>query len=157
MDKRLPTEAEWDYAAGNLAQKTAFPWGDDSDVCSYTIVAYAPAGNDTRCRADNGLSPGPVAEGHPGDITALGVHNLSGNVSEWVADIAAPYSSPCWSGSTLLKDPHCAAATRGSRGFHGYRGGSWSSDSITARLSRRFDNDSDGPSVQIGFRCAASL
>src|SRR5262249_3488345 len=34
-NKRLPTEAEWEYAAGNRDKEDDYPWGDDGDACKY--------------------------------------------------------------------------------------------------------------------------
>jgi len=75
---RLPTEEEW-IAAASTANATRYPWGDTGAVCR---------------RAAWGLVNGPCAHGangpdtvgaHVGGDNALGIHDLAGNVSEWVS------------------------------------------------------------------------
>lgn len=75
---RLPTEDEWIVAASGT-RGTRYPWGDTGAVCR---------------RAAWGLEDGPCAHGalgpdtvgaHGGGDTGLGVHDLAGNVAEWVA------------------------------------------------------------------------
>ena len=75
---RLPTEDEWIVAAAG-ARGTRYPWGDTGAVCR---------------RAAWGLEDGPCAHGargpdtvgaHLGGDSALGVHDLAGNVAEWVS------------------------------------------------------------------------
>lgn len=74
---RLPTEDEWIVAASGT-KATRYPWGDTGAVCR---------------RAAWGLVEGPCAHGargsdtvgaHAGGDSALGVHDLAGNVAEWV-------------------------------------------------------------------------
>jgi formylglycine-generating enzyme required for sulfatase activity len=76
---RLPTEEEW-LAAASTEKATRYPWGDTGAVCR---------------RAAWGLTDGPCAHGargpdtvgaHNGGDSPLGIHDLAGNVAEWVAD-----------------------------------------------------------------------
>jgi formylglycine-generating enzyme required for sulfatase activity len=75
---RLPTEDEW-VAAAATAKATRYPWGDTGAVCR---------------RAAWGLVDGPCAHGARGPDTVgahatgdgpLGIHDLAGNVAEWVS------------------------------------------------------------------------
>jgi formylglycine-generating enzyme required for sulfatase activity len=76
---RLPTEEEW-IAAAATAKATRYPWGDTGAVCR---------------RAAWGMADGPCAHGargpdtvgaHAGGDSALGIHDLAGNVAEWVRE-----------------------------------------------------------------------
>jgi len=75
---RLPTADEWSWAAAGAGARR-YPWGDTGAVCR---------------RAWWGLNNGPCAFGHigpelaglhPDGSTPEGIHDLAGNVSEWVA------------------------------------------------------------------------
>ncbi len=153
--KRLPTEAEWEYAAGNLTRETPYPWGDSDDVCGHAILARAGLDGPTLCRvAPNGGTylAGPVGGGASGDVTDRGVHDLAGNVSEWVADDFQAYDAPCWNGGpTPLVDPLCAdpAADSGS-----VRGGNWEAVPLAAVVTTRAHAAPSSASPLIGVRCA---
>lgn len=158
--KRLPWEAEWEYAAGNTGKESRYPWGDDDAICDHTIVARGRDSFDleeiTQCR-QNGTLPGLVAGGHPLDITTLGIKNLAGSVDEWIADVFSPYSGACWNpGPRLLQDPHCEVGENGAKS-HAIRGGSWSFHAFRARAFERSSSLKDGPFPSTGLRCAMTM
>ena len=125
--KRLPSEAEWEYAASGLENRV-WPWGNTFDAS--LSAASAP---DTQ----------PV-ESYPDGASPFGVYNLAGNVTEWVEDI---YDAAFYANSPASNP------VNGGSDAHVHRGGSFANvngeNYTTSRRYRGADTD-----VDIGFRCA---
>lgn len=162
MDKRLPTEAEWEFAAGARTEERAFPFdgGDSSkDICASAVigVAWLPIAYGSRqCIAvDPKLPQGLAPGGAPLDVNPLGLENLAGSVAEWVADDHVPLSDPvCWGlPITLREAPLCEApSTEGV-----VKGGSYVSIAYNAHVHIRQPVGKGIRVSHVGVRCAKDL
>jgi formylglycine-generating enzyme required for sulfatase activity len=109
---RLPTEAEWEYAARGGLHGARYTWGDDEPPEAHCNVwrggfPDAPA---------PGWQPGPVAASS-GAPNGFGLFNMAGNVWEWCADESAPGRRAQRGGSFLCHASYCnryRVAARGS-------------------------------------------
>ena len=131
MGGRLPTEAEWEYAArGGNSQPY---YGVISEIAWY-------AGN-------SGDSPHAVGKKQP---NAFGLYDMLGNVSEWVLDrYFDKYSFDSAATGPGVEQPLASNALAVARG------GFWQSDASGLRVSHRLAQEKDGSDIPIGFRCAS--
>jgi formylglycine-generating enzyme required for sulfatase activity len=130
--RQLPTEAQWEFAAGGaLGQR--FPWGDEDLDCDH--AHYSACGN----------SPMEVHSLSRGE-NSFGVYDLAGNVAEWVNDrYAADYYG---------KSPQVNPAGPLNGYYRVVRGGSWKSSYMSLQAWHRDWAGADRRDSSIGFRCA---
>jgi formylglycine-generating enzyme required for sulfatase activity len=134
---RLPTEAEWEYAA-RAGTETAYWWGNE--------VGKNRANCDGCGSSWDGKQTAPVAsfESNP-----WGLHDMAGNVWEWAQD--------CYHDSYEGVPADGSAWEKGGCARRVIRGGSWDNDPRGVRSADRYRLVPDDRNSLLGFRLAQDL
>lgn len=145
---RLPTEAEWEYAA-RAGTQTRYSFGDDEiALCAYGRFADVRARFPSRdgCRRDT-AGPFPVGQLKP---NPWGIFDMHGNAWEWVEDCWTPNASEIPTDGTAFSRPwSCNVGI--------VRGGSWAIGPWRLRSATRRPREVAPHENHTGFRVALSL
>lgn len=134
--KRLPTEIEWERAAGwhDHEGKFRYPWGQ-------AWMGFEASLDRRR------FSPAPAGS-YSGGVSPVGCVQMAGDVWEWTSSSFQPYP-----GFLSFPYPECSEVNFGDD-VRVLRGGSWATDALLARTSFRRWESPERREAFAGFRCA---
>ena len=131
---RLPTEAEWEYAARGGGREQPYPWGDKAEPCERAVIA------------DCGSEPTAPVCSKPAGNTQQGLCDMAGNAWEWVQD---------WYHDSYDGAPTDGSAWENPAGsLRVFRGGTWDRPARDAQSAFRGNLTPGHAPNNLGFRPA---
>ena len=141
---RLPTEAEWEFAAKGTTHRR-YPWGNEPATCEH--LSHQDQRGRDGCGDEEPSPPCTFSRG----LSPEGICDLGGNVWEWVEDDWHPSYRGAPDRGSWCDSPTCDTKARG---YKTYRGGSWYHPAERALSVSRASASAKTVSVGVGFRCA---
>jgi formylglycine-generating enzyme required for sulfatase activity len=145
---RLPTEAEWEYAARERGRKVRF--GNGQDIIRPAEVNFNASAMYKKTYSVTGEYRGKTVEVDSLSANSLGLKHMSGNAGEWCQDW---YDSAYYSTSKDARDPNGPASGQ----FRVVRGGAWYLNPESCRVANRYYGRPDIRSNAVGFRVVRRL